>query len=190
VARGRAAETRTPRRGYGETVRMVSLEHLGAWLLKCNGNTSGIRETAAQHTPIRQWCVQASYRTELMAATQPVLFWVSGNPRRLTPGVWATGELTGPPVLDSDGDHPKLRVPLDLRWLDEPGRVARAALQADERLAAMEVLRQPQAANPSFVTKAQFAAIRDHIAAASTPAAGAIPLRPHWDSHPRSTTST
>jgi hypothetical protein len=149
---------------------MVSLDNLGAWLLKCNGNTSNIAGMAAQRTPIRQWCVQASYRTKLMAAKQPVLFWVSGNQRRLTPGVWAIGVLTGPPVLDSDGDHPKLRVPLDLRWLDERCRVPRAALQADEQLVAMEVLRQPQAANPSFVTKAQFEAIRDCIAAASQPA--------------------
>lgn len=142
-------------------MRTVSLDNLGAWLLKCNGTTSDIADVAARRDPVRRWCVQPSYRTELMDAGQPLLFWVSGD-RRTGPGVWATGELTGPPVLD-DGDRPKLRVPLELRWFDEGSRVPRDLLRADERLAGLEVLRQPRAANPSFVTPAQLAAIRTHL---------------------------
>ena len=139
-----------------DRVRLVSLDTLGAWLLKCHGGT---------RPPVRQWCVQPSYRTELMAAGQPVVFWVSGDRRRLTPGIWALGELTGPPVLDPPGEHRKLRVPLTLHWLDENARFPRDALLADDRLATLEVLRQPQASNPSFVTKPQWAALRTLIAA-------------------------
>ncbi|MFB9415344.1 MULTISPECIES: hypothetical protein [Dactylosporangium] len=136
---------------------MVSLDNLGAWLLKANGNTSDIAEVAARREPIPHWCVQPSYRTDLMAAGQPLLFWVSG---RRHPGVWATGELTGPASWDLVPHQRKLRVPLRLRWLDEHHRIPRPALLADPELAALEVLRQPQAANPSFVTKSQLAAVQ------------------------------
>jgi hypothetical protein len=41
-------------------------------------------------------------------------------------------------------------------------RVSRAVIRADRRLAGLEVLRQPQAANPSYLTVAEFAALREH----------------------------
>jgi hypothetical protein len=94
-----------------------------------------------------------------MAARQPVLFWVSGDRRRVTPGIWAVGEVSSPPMV-MDG---KLRVPLELRWLDEDQRVHRDTLRADEGLATLEVLRQPQAGNPSFVTAEQMSALRAYL---------------------------
>ncbi|PRX16287.1 hypothetical protein CLV67_120102 [Actinoplanes italicus] len=137
----------------------MSLDDLGAWLLKANGVTSDITEVAARGEAVRTWCVRPGYRTRLMAAGQPVLLWVSGDRRRLAPGVWGVGELSGPPMV-SDG---KLRVPLELRWLDEDQRVHRDIVRADEGLAALEVLRQPQGSNPSFVTAAQMAVLRRHL---------------------------
>jgi hypothetical protein len=58
-------------------------------------------------------------------------------------------------------------VPVTLRWLDAADRVARDAVRADPRLAGLEVLRQPMAANPSFATRAQWAALLDHLSAAT-----------------------
>ncbi|WP_430791154.1 hypothetical protein [Actinoplanes sp. G11-F43] len=133
----------------------VTIEDLGAWLLKANGMTSGLAEWRRAD----RWCVRPGYRTRLMAAGQPVIFWVSGDRRRVTPGVWALGELTGRPAV-SDG---KLRVPLRLHWLDEEQRVHRDSLRADPGLTDLEVLRQPQAANPSFVTVKQAAVLRAHL---------------------------
>jgi len=43
--------------------------------------------------------------------------------------------------------------------------VARAELRADSRLADLEVFRQPQGSNPSYLSVAQFAALRDHCTA-------------------------
>jgi hypothetical protein len=140
--------------------RAVTVENLGAWLLKANGVTSDIAEVAARREPIRRWCVQPGYRTRLMAAGQPVIFWVSGDRRRVSPGIWAVGELSGPPAV-ADG---KLRVPLELRWLDEDQRVHRDSLLADGGLTTLEVLRQPQAGNPSFVTVEQLIALRAYLA--------------------------
>ena len=97
-----------------------------------------------------------------MRAGQPALLWVSGS-RRVAPGGWAVGTLTGPPVADDGEPGRRQRVPLTLRWLAGPARVTRDAVRADHRLAGLEVLRQPQAANPSFVNRAQYRAILDHL---------------------------
>jgi hypothetical protein len=137
----------------------VTLGNLGAWLLKANGVTSDIAEVAARRQPVRRWCVRPGYRARLMTAGQPVIFWISGDRRRVTPGIWAVGELNGRPMV-MDG---KLRVPLELRWLDDDQRVHRDTLRADDGLATLEVLRQPQAANPSFVTAEQMTALRVHL---------------------------
>jgi hypothetical protein len=145
----------------------VSVDDLGAWLLKANGDHSDVAERAARGDPVDRWCVHRSYRTALMAAGQPVLLWVSGS-RRVTPGIWAVGTLTGA-VVDDDVDGRRQRAPVTLRWLDEPSRVARDVVRADPRLADLEVLRQPQAANPSFVSRAQFEAIRDHLGSGGRP---------------------
>ncbi|MFI1988319.1 hypothetical protein [Actinoplanes sp. NPDC020271] len=137
----------------------MTVENLGSWLLKANGMTSGIVGVAGRRESVRRWCVRPGYRARLMAAGQPVMLWVSGDRRRVGPGIWAVGELTGPPAM-MDG---KLRVPLEWRWLDDDQRVHRDTVRADEGLAALEVLRQPQAANPSFVTVGQMAALRFYL---------------------------
>ena len=137
----------------------VTLGNLGAWLLKANGVTSDIAEVAARRQPIQRWCVRPGYRTRLMAAGQPVIFWISGDRRKVTPGIWAVGEVSGRPMV-MDG---KLRVPLELRWLAEDQRVHRDTLRSDEALSTLEVLRQPQAGNPSFVTAEQMTALRVYL---------------------------
>ncbi|GAA1625416.1 hypothetical protein [Actinoplanes couchii] len=122
-------------------------------MLKANGVTSDIAAVAERREAVRRWCVRDGYRARLMDAGQPVIFWVSGDRRRVAPGVWGLGELTGPArVMDG-----KLRVPMELRWLDEGRRVHRDVVRESLDL---EVLRQPQGANPSFVTVAEFAALR------------------------------
>lgn len=139
----------------------MSIENLGAWLLKANGVSSDIAQVAARRQPVRTWCVRPGYRADLMAAGQPALLWVSGDRRRVTPGIWAVGELSGRPAVSGG----KLRVPLALRWLDEDRRVHRDTVRADGELAALEVLRQPQGANPSFVTAEQMVVLRAYLPA-------------------------
>jgi hypothetical protein len=140
----------------------VTLDDLGAWLLKANGDRSDIAERAAGREDVGRWCVHRSYRTALMAAGQPVLLWVSGT-RRVGPGIWAVGTLTGAAAADDGAVARRQHVPVSLRWLDGADRVGRDTLRADARLAGLEVLRQPMAANPSFANRAQFQAIRDHL---------------------------
>jgi hypothetical protein len=53
-------------------------------------------------------------------------------------------------------------VPMDLLVWEPAARVSRDQLRADDRLRALEVLRQPQGSNPSYLTKDQFAAVLAH----------------------------
>lgn len=96
-----------------------------------------------------------------MRAGQPVVFWASGSRARLPYGVWGVGRVTGAPEPGAGGQP--WSVPLDLPILAAGDRVPRTVLRADDRLADLEVFRQPQAANPSYLTVAQFAALRTHL---------------------------
>ncbi|GAA3391360.1 hypothetical protein [Cryptosporangium minutisporangium] len=135
--------------------RTVTAENLGAWVLKGNADRVDLAGRFADEPRVGQWCVRPGYRARLMRAGQPVVFWASGS----RAGVWGVGRLTGPAeLLDDGGWH----VPLDLAIAPEPLRVPRSVLRDDARLADIEVFRQPQASNPSFLTVEQFAALRSH----------------------------
>lgn len=152
--------------------RTITLDDLGAWLLKGNADHVDLADRFARQPRVQSWCVQPSYRTRLMCADQPVVFWASGSRGRLPYGVWGLGRLTGPATFEP-GDG-RWRVPLDLVISAPADRLARTELRADPRLSDLEVFRQPQAANPSYLTVAQFAALRDHLSgvAADEPAGG------------------
>src|SRR3954451_7347015 len=143
------------------TDRRVSLDDLGAWLIKGNADRTDLAARFAVSPKVTDWCVQPSYRTDLMGESQSVVFWASGSRARLPYGVWGIGRLTGPPRRDAVGG--RLRVPLDLTIRKPAMRLPRTQLRADPRLADLEVLRQPQAANPSYLTVVQFAALQDHL---------------------------
>jgi hypothetical protein len=147
------------------TDRRVRLDQLGAWLLKGNADAVDLRGRFERDPRVGSWCVQRGYRARLMRGGQRVVFWASGSRGRLPYGVWGSGVLTGPVVPDStDG---RWQVPLDL-VIDDPAHwIPRARLRADPRLAEAEVFRQPQAANPSFLTVDQFAALQEHANAAA-----------------------
>jgi hypothetical protein len=141
----------------------VRLDDLGAWLIKGNADAVDLAARFAREPLVTSWCVRPGYRARLMRAGQPVVFWASGSRCRLPYGVWGIGRLTGAPEAGAPGEP--WTVPLDLPILAEADRVPRQRLRADERLTALEVFRQPQAANPSYLTVAQFAALTDHLPA-------------------------
>ena len=137
----------------------VTGDDLGAWLLKGNADNVDLRGRFARDPRVERWCVQRSYRLDLMRAGQPVLFWASGSRRRDGGyGIWGWGRLRGPARPESDG--PGWWVPLDLTIADSSAWIPREALRGRPELADLEVLRQPQAANPSYVSVRQLAAIR------------------------------
>lgn len=173
-------QRRAPQRAesVGSTAeRKVTAENLGAWMVKCNPDTWDFRSfRESGETCIDDWSVVPSYRTDLMAKGQTVLFWVTGSDRSdLTPGLWGMGTVAGPVLRHEPADEPGLWldeehrrrtkhfVPLDVDLFLEP--VPRSAIRADPRLAGLEVLRQPQMSNPLVVTVDELAALQEHIAA-------------------------
>ena len=138
----------------------MALDDLGAWLVKGNADLTDLAGRFARDPVIQRWCVQPSYRTRLMRAGQPVVFWASGSRARLDYGVWGVGRLTGEPQQDAPGGG--LWVPLDLGVWRPDLWLPREVLRADDRLANLEVLRQPQGSNPSYLTVAQFAALNEY----------------------------
>jgi hypothetical protein len=138
----------------------VTENDLGAWLLKGNADHTDLIGRFRLDPRIERWCVRPGYRARLMRAGQPVVFWASGSRGRLPYGIWGRGRLTGPAQIGPDGQW---SVPLDLRILPATQWVTREQVRADPRLGDVEVLRQPQAGNPSFLSVAQFTALSDHL---------------------------
>ena len=144
----------------------MTLTDLGAWLLKGNADRVDLVERFRRDPRIENWCVQPGYRARLMDGGQRVVFWASGSRSRLPYGVWGVGLVTGPAELHLDDG--RWRVSLDLTIADPTEWVPRQQLRADPRLADAEVFRQPMAANPSYLTKSQFAALQDHLPSSLT----------------------
>jgi len=149
------------------TPRKVDLADLGAWLLKGNADRRDLADRFAHDPRVGTWGVHPSYRTAMMAAGQPVLFWGSGSRHRLPYGIWGLGEVAGPAAYHPEAG--RWLVPLDLAIWDRDDWVPRTELRGDPRLSRLEVFRQPRAANPSYVTRTEFAALRDYFSAPTCP---------------------
>jgi len=155
--------------------RTVRRSELGAWLLKCNPaawDLRGFLDSGEER--VTSWSVQPGYRSALMAGGDAVLFWVSGDGRQgFARGIWGLGHVLAEAEAWSegtrgfwraaDGHHGiRARVAVDIALLDEP--VTDAELRA-AGLGDLEVQRQPFAANPSWVSAAQLAALHDLLPA-------------------------
>lgn len=128
---------------------MITLDALGAWVIKCNPARTPLEPMLAAGETKPSWCVADNYRSRLLRPGQRVLFWVSAHPRR---GIWGSGHVTGEPARGDDG---RLHVPVRIPLFPDP--VPAAELTAVPGLAAMEVFRSPQQANPSWVSCAEWA---------------------------------
>jgi hypothetical protein len=130
----------------GVPSRALTTATLGAWLLKASGAAASTRaHVAAGFADAATWCVQPTYRLDLLEAGQPVLLWVSGTERDHPAGIYARGRTTGPA---RDG-----AVPIELTPVLHP--LLRSELVGHPGLATMEVLRVPAGSNPSYVTPGQ-----------------------------------
>ncbi|MET0865541.1 MAG: hypothetical protein ABWZ98_14510 [Nakamurella sp.] len=148
--------------------RLITPDNLGAWLLRCNPAQEPElpRLVAGGGHRIKRWCVADNYRSQLMTAGDRVVFWVSGDGRQLTRGIWGVGEVlrvngfrkpTGPDQSDDRapvGPAGRPEVEVDIPLLTEAlsDSLLRAAGIGD-----LEVQVQPQGANPSWVSTEQLA---------------------------------
>lgn len=128
--------------------RSVTLEALGAWVIKCNPRWTAVDPMCAAGEAKPYWCVADNYRSQLIRPGQRVLFWVSAHPRR---GFWGAGRVTGN-LTAGDG---QLHVPVRIPLFAEP--LTAAELLSIPGLRSMEVFRSPQQANPSWVSTPELA---------------------------------
>lgn len=168
--------------------RAITDDTLGAWLLKCD---PAIWDLAAfidgGGHKIDSWTVADNYRSARMRAGDPVVFWVTGRPgAELTPGIWGVGHVTGSTEQASGHDsywrdqvvlkRSKLAVPVDITLMDEP--FDREDIRAAPELAALEVLRQPQMSNPSWLNSSEWTCLQEILDAAGDPVFADPPTPP------------
>lgn len=132
------------------TSHAVTPQTLGAWVIKCNPSKTDLEPMVAAGRAHEHWCVAANYRSRLMAAGQPVLFWVTGARHR---GIWGVGRLTGRPISGS-----ATKVGTDIPLLREP--LGADMLASIPELGGLEVFRSPQQSNPSWVDVREWAVLR------------------------------
>ena len=149
----------------------VERARLGAWLLKANPTVWDLRAFLdAGERRLTSWAVRPGYRSALMTAGDRVLFWVSGDGRSgFARGIWGLGRVVSEAEPWVEGElgfwreaaarhGVRARVPVDIALLDEP--VTDAELRASG-IGDLEVQRQPFAANPSWLSREQLAAVQD-----------------------------
>nr|WTA64680.1 EVE domain-containing protein [Micromonospora sp. NBC_00855] len=168
------AENALPQSLPGE--RSVTLDGLGAWMVKCNPDKWDLTTfLASGEEVITSWSVMPNYRARMMADGQRVLFWVTGRDGTYPePGLWGVGTVLGPVWQENligddpgywidEGQRQRTRhfAPVDIRLFERP--IPRQALKDDPRLAGMEVFRQPQMGNPLFVNNEEFRVLNDLV---------------------------
>lgn len=149
--------------------RTITENNLGAWLIKCDPEAKFDLPGAMADgmDVITRWSVVPGYRADMMAPNDKIILWVSGNGLRMSRGIWGVGRVTGEVEPDGTDDYFS-----DVNyWLDQDARNAvelflpveipifDEAVEAADLLAAgiedLEVQRQPQGSNPSWVSKGQ-----------------------------------
>lgn len=165
----------------------ITDQKFGAWALKCNPKKWDLKSFIdAGGTSIESWSVQENYRSNRMKPGDPVILWVSGSESAdLRSGIWGVGYVTAPineefafdetfdaveepaddETIDEDywldtemRDRVRFFINVDLPLLVSP--ISRDLVRATPGLADMELLRQPQMSNPSWLTKDEWAALQ------------------------------
>jgi hypothetical protein len=136
--------------------RALTPESFGAWLIKASPGEHSVDELVRRgFATTSTWCVRPTYRADLVEPGQPVLLWISGRDARTPPGIHAQGLTTGP----ADTSTGRLAVPVSLLPVEPP--VLRAEVAAHPVLSQIEVVRMPAGSNPSYLSRAQLAALRE-----------------------------
>ena len=147
----------------------VTVETLGAWVIKCNPAVTDFGSLLRSGEPIRTWCVANNYRAAMMDTGQLALLWVSGpNGAQFARGIWGVGQVRAPAeavVAESSSSRRTTRVAqLDIPMLAAP--ITAGAISGVAELGKVEVIRQPFAPNPSWVSRGDLAVLEPMLRSA------------------------
>jgi hypothetical protein len=158
---------------------LVTRENLGAWLLRCNPVSKWDLAQFVNdgHERIHAWSVKDDYRANIIEPGDVALLWTTGTHPIYRRGIWGWGHVTDytqTTLSDDEGDA---------YWFDQLDResvkyqasvdilIGNPLLDDDLRASGiddLEVQRQKQGSNPSWVSKAQLARI-EHLRGAVPP---------------------
>ncbi len=157
----------------------ITKANFGAWVIKCDPKVWDFqRMVIEQGEPeITGWTLGNSYRLDLMRPGQPVVFWLSGSTTGdvVFRGVWGFGKLTSGVTVTrgfsskkeardngwkdvAKASKPGFSVDTDIPLLVEP--IRSDDFTAIPILGKSELIRVPRIANPAFLTKEEFAALK------------------------------
>lgn len=144
---------------------------VGAWLFKCSPEEWDIQAALRDRKAFTAWRVHPTYRLRLIESGDPAVLWVTGRQdASMPPGIWLAGHTTGE-LFEGRGDEYWLDPREGQRWSTFAGLrlsrlpkpLTRMTLAADPATSDMEVLRQPQMSNPSYLTPVQHLAVERMI---------------------------
>lgn len=139
---------------------------VGAWLLKANPDVWDVLGAIERGEGLDRWRLAWSYRVDLVEPSHPCVLWITGPAGgHHVPGIWAVGQVSGPPTpLPDDPTDPgwgetpprdvRPYVSVDLRVCAEP--LARSVIANDPRLERIEILRRPRMGSPLVLTPAEW----------------------------------
>ena len=138
--------------------RLITEDNLGAWLIKSDPQAN---EDLLRTGLVTKRCVASSYRSRMMKPGDRGVFWISGNGRRVTRGIWGVGWVTGH-VQEGHGTSRTGRsseIALDIPLFGDGEELSSAEL-VDAGITDLEVQLQPQMSNPSWLSKDQLLRIQ------------------------------
>lgn len=145
----------------------MSRDDLGAWVVKANPALWDVHAARAAEQDLERWRLADSYRLDLVERGDRVLVWATRGPTGADVGFIAEATVAGSLGIDVGGSHwareadrgqVRPYVPLArTRWWRTP--VSIDECRADPVLRRIEVLTAPRIGNPSYLTRAQAAAL-------------------------------
>jgi hypothetical protein len=150
--------------------RAITSANFGAWLIKCDPNIwDFVAFVKDGNDYIDDWSVVEGYRSRMMQAQDPIIFWKSRNQPGYPRGIWGIGHVTGPAHYVVRGERGY--------WLNDDARMKaiytvstyiplleQPVTDAELRAAGindLEVQKMPGGSNPSWVTAEQLERLKD-----------------------------
>ncbi|MEO6987145.1 MAG: hypothetical protein ABI239_00680 [Aquihabitans sp.] len=130
---------------------------IAGWILR-SSNAAAVIADLKEFGQVFRFAIPTGPRADMLDAGQPCFLYVSepGNPS-VKPGIWAVGEMVGPPMVGDDDDE--LFAEVELLPLQQ--RIPLASLNDHRILGRTELLTEPSRDNPLVVRTDELRALEE-----------------------------